>query len=141
MNSDHDSTSPSQILAVRPTAQARTAQNLPYFFGISGETVGSRHLSMHLVVIPANSRASAHLHIEHETAIYVLEGDVLTRWGMHLEHEVRSQAGEFLYIPPGVTHEAINLSAVTEARAIIARNSPLNHDTIRLYTPPSTGDL
>jgi uncharacterized RmlC-like cupin family protein len=141
LKSDHDSASPNQIVAVRPSPQALTEQNVPYFFGISGETVGAKNVSMHLVVIPPDARATPHVHIEHETAIYVLEGDVLTRWGTHLEHEVRSHAGEFLYIPPGVPHEAINLSAVNEARAIIARNSPLDHDTIRLYTPPSTGDL
>lgn len=141
MNSNFDAAPHDRISAVRPNDCAMTEQNVHYFFGVSGATVGAKNLSMHLVVIPPNSRSAPHLHVDHETAIYVLAGDVLTRWGFELEHEVRSIAGEFLYIPPGVPHEAVNLSSVTEARAIVARNSPLNHDTIRLHTPPGTGEL
>jgi uncharacterized RmlC-like cupin family protein len=141
LNFQSDANSTNRVSAVRPTERAVTEQNVDYFFGVSGATVGAKKLSMHLVVIPPSAHAIPHVHVDHETAIYVLEGDVLTRWGTQLEHEVRSVTGEFLYIPPGVPHEAINLSSVAEARAIIARDSPLNHDTVRLYTPPSIGDL
>jgi uncharacterized RmlC-like cupin family protein len=85
---------------------------------------------MHLVVIPAGARAEPHIHVGHETGIYVLEGTVCTRWGERLQNEVISRAGEFLFIPPGVPHEAINLSDTEPARAVIARNDPAEQDRV-----------
>lgn len=124
------------VHAVRPEREVMTRQRLPYFVGISGATVGSRGLSMHLVVIPPGAKAEPHRHVGYETGIYVLEGRVLTRWGAALEHEVVSEAGEFLFIPPGVPHEAVNLSATEPARAVVARNDPAEQDKVEPYAPP-----
>ncbi|HET9645198.1 MAG TPA: cupin domain-containing protein [Burkholderiaceae bacterium] len=112
-----------------------TLQRLPYFVGISGQTVDAKGLSMHLVVIPPGARAEPHVHIGYETGIFVLEGEVLTRWGPRLEHEVVSKAGEFLFVPPGVPHEAINLSDTAPARAVVARNDPAEQDQVQVYKP------
>ncbi|SNT19264.1 Uncharacterized protein, RmlC-like cupin domain [Noviherbaspirillum humi] len=121
------------LQAVRPEAEVMTRQRLPYFIGISGSTVGSLGLSMHLVVIPPGARAAPHRHIGYETGIYVLEGRVCTRWGESLEHEIVSEAGDFLFVPPGVPHEAINLSATEPARAVVARNDPAEQDKVEPY--------
>ncbi|PWV64816.1 cupin domain-containing protein [Plasticicumulans acidivorans] len=123
------------VQAIRPDREVMTRQQLPYFIGISAATVGARGLSMHIVVIPPAARALPHRHIGYETAIYVLEGRVLTRWGERLEHEVISGAGEFLFVPPGVPHEAINLSATEPARAVVARNDPAEQDRVEPYVP------
>lgn len=117
-------------MAIRPEQEVMTLQRLPYFVGISGSTVGSQDLSMHLVVIPPGAKADPHLHIGYETGIYVLEGRVLTRWGTNLENETISEPGEFLFIPPGVPHEAVNLSATSPARAVIARNDSAEQDKV-----------
>jgi uncharacterized RmlC-like cupin family protein len=101
--------------------------------GISGQTVGAQGLSMHLVVIPPGGRAEPHQHVGYETGIYVLEGRVLTRWGAALENEIVSEAGEFLFIPPGVPHEAINLSTSEPVRAVVARNDPAEQDRVEPY--------
>ena len=45
----------------------------------------------------------------------------------------RSQVGDFLFVPPGVPHEAINLSTTEPARAIIARNDPAEQDKVVPY--------
>jgi uncharacterized RmlC-like cupin family protein len=127
-----------RVQAVRPGPQAPSRQRLPYFIGISGQTVGAAGLSMHLVVIPPGGRAEPHVHVGYETGIYVLEGTVCTRWGTALEHEVVSRAGEFLFVPPGVPHEAINLSATEPARAVVARNHPAEQDLVEPYRPPPT---
>lgn len=119
-----------EVQAVRPDREVMTRQRLPYFVGISGDTVGARGLSMHIVVIPPGARAEPHRHIGYETGIYVLEGRVLTRWGPALEHEVVSEAGDFLFVPPGVPHEAINLSATAPARAVVARNDADEQDKV-----------
>ena len=119
-----------EVQAVRPDRALMTKQRLPYFIGISGQTVGATGLSRHLVVIPPGAKAEPHRHIGYETGIYVLAGRVLTRWGERLEHEVVSEAGDFLFVPPGVPHEAINLSAAEPARAVIARNDPAEQDKV-----------
>lgn len=117
-----------RVQCIRPDTAVNTLQQLPYFIGISGQTVNAAGLSMHLVVIPPGARSEPHFHVGYETGIYVLEGEVLTRWGPALEHEVVSKAGEFLFVPPGVPHEAINLSATQPARAVVARNDPAEQD-------------
>jgi uncharacterized RmlC-like cupin family protein len=123
--------------AVRPVRADRevlTRQQLPYFVGVSGQTVGARGLSMHLVVIPPGARSEPHAHRGYETAIYVLEGRVETRWGDGLAFSVVSEAGDFLFIPPDVPHEAINVGSGT-ARAIVARNDPAEQDNVVPYRP------
>jgi uncharacterized RmlC-like cupin family protein len=128
-----------QVQSVRPDLEVTTLQRLPYFIGISGQTVQATGLSMHLVVIPPGARSQPHLHLGYETGIYVLEGEVLTRWGPNLEQEVVSRAGEFLFIPPGVPHEAINLSDTAPARAVVARNDPAEQDKVQPFAPEAAG--
>ncbi|MFC7515927.1 cupin domain-containing protein [Herbaspirillum sp. GCM10030257] len=121
------------VVAVRPDRETMTRQRLPYFTGISGDTAGSTGISMHMVVIPPGARAEPHSHAGYETAIYVLEGRVETRYGEDLAESVISEAGDFLFIPPSVPHEAINLSATEAARAIVARNDPAEQDRVVPY--------
>lgn len=125
----------STVRAVRPSLEVQTLQRLPYFVGVSGETVGAQGLSMHLVVIPPGARSDPHAHRGYETSIYVLEGRVQTRYGEGLTQSVISEPGDFLYIPAGVPHEAINLSATEPARAIVARNDPAEQDNVVPYRP------
>jgi uncharacterized RmlC-like cupin family protein len=131
--------SAAKLQTIRPAAEVMSRQRLPYFIGISGRTVGSQGLSMHVVVIPPGAKADPHLHVGYETGIYVLEGRVLTRWGERLEHEMVSEPGDFLYVPPGVPHEAINLSATEPARAVVARNDPAEQDKVEPYVAAAAG--
>ena len=124
------------VQGLRPTVEVMSRQQLPYFVGISGQTVGALGLSMHVVVIPPGGRAAPHVHIGYETGIYVLLGRVLTRWGAALENEIVSEAGDFLFVPPGIPHEAINLSDKEPARAIVARNDPAEQDKVAPYPAP-----
>ena len=132
----------SRVQNVRPDREVMTRQRLPYFVGISGQTVNATGLSMHMIVVPPGGRSEPHIHVGYETGIYLLEGTVCTRWGQTLEHEVVSQPGDFLFVPPGVPHEAINLSATEPARAIVARNDPAEQDKVLPFTAVQgdTGD-
>lgn len=123
------------VRAIRPSSEVQTLQRLPYFVGVSGATVGARGLSMHMVVIPPGARSDPHAHRGYETSIYVLEGRVETRFGEGLKQSVVSEPGDFLYIPAGVPHEAINLSDSAPARAIVARNDPAEQDNVVPYRP------
>ena len=123
------------VVALRPDREIVTRQRLPYFVGISGETAASQGLSMHLVVIPPGGVAAPHRHRGYETAIFVLEGRVETRFGPGLRERVVSSAGEFLFIPPDVPHQARNLSDTDPARAIVARNDPAEQENVVPYDP------
>lgn len=127
-----------RVRLVRPTVEVTTQQGLPYFVGLSGETVAARGLAMHLVVVPPGGRSAPHWHVGYETGIYVLEGEVLTRWGTNLEHETISRAGDFLFVPPDVPHQAINLSDTQPARAVVARNHPAEQDHVVPWDGPPT---
>ena len=130
-----DSKPVQSVCAIRPDREVLTRQKLPYFIGVSGQTTDSRGLSMHMVVIPPGARSEPHRHRGYETAIYVIAGRVETRYGEGLRQSVISETGDFLFVPPDVPHEAINLSATEPARAIVARNDPAEHDKVEPYTP------
>jgi len=121
------------VTAIRPDIEVTTSQGLPYFVGISGDSAGAMGLSMHVVVIPPGARSQPHLHVGHETAIYVLHGRVQTLYGQDLAQSVISEAGDFLFIPPDVPHVAINLSQTEAARAVVSRNDPAEQDKVRPY--------
>jgi uncharacterized RmlC-like cupin family protein len=121
------------LRSIRPDREVITRQKLPYFIGVSGQTVEARGISMHMVVIPPGARSEPHMHRGYETAIYVLEGRVETRYGEGLRQSVISEAGDFLFVPPDVPHEAINLSQTEPARAIVARNDPAEQDKVDPY--------
>lgn len=121
-------------IVIHSDAEIITRQKLPYFVGISEQTAGSKGLSMHLVVIPPGAAAAPHVHQKFETGIYVLEGQVETRYGEALEKSCISRAGDFLFIPPGVPHTAVNLSQTQPARAIVARNDPNEQENVVPYS-------
>src|SRR5215469_7842664 len=116
---------------VRPSAAYQGKQSLSYAPGISAETVGARGINLQLVTIPANGRAKAHLHAEHETAVYVIDGEIELRYGDSLQHHTVIRAGEFLYIPAGVAHLPFNTSQ-TEATAVLARTDPNEQESVVL---------
>ncbi|QOL14798.1 cupin domain-containing protein [Dickeya dianthicola] len=122
-----------QLKIVRPDHTTDTTQKLPYFVGISRDTVGAKHISMNMVVIPAGAQAEPHYHLDYETAIYLVKGRVETRYGTDLSQTCLHLAGEFLYIPPGVPHQPRNLSDEEDAIAIVARNDANERENVRLY--------
>lgn len=123
------------IITVRPDREILTRQRLPYFVGISEATAGAKGLSMHLVVIPPGGMAEPHQHRRYETGIYVLEGRVETRYGPGLRQSVVNVAGDFLFIPPDLPHQSVNLSSTEPARAIVARNDPNEQENVVPYDP------
>lgn len=123
------------VALIHSPPEILSRQGLPNFVGISANSVGARGLSMNLVVIPPGAAAEAHTHANFESAIYVLEGRVETRYGAQLEHSVITEAGDFLFIPPNVPHQPVNLSGTQQARAIVARNDPAEQEHVIPYTP------
>ncbi len=128
-------TSGADVALIQTPPEILSRQGLPNFVGISGNTVGAEALSMNLVVIPPGASAEPHTHADFESAIYVLEGRVETRYGPGLARSVITEAGDFLFIPPNVPHQPVNLSDTQAARAIVARNDPDEQEHVIPYQP------
>jgi len=107
-------------------------QGLEYFAGISAQNAGAQHLCLHVLVIPPGGRAAAHLHENHESAIYLIEGEADIWWGDRLAEHGVMRAGDFMYIPPGIPHLPANRSTTHEARAVVARTDPNEQESVVL---------
>ncbi len=93
--------------------------------GGSGPPSGDPALCLHLVMIPPGTRGLPHLH-GHETAGYVVSGVAEVWHGAGLVRRSVVRAGDFIYIPPGTPHLAVNRGDVTSI-AVMAR--PRREDT------------
>ena len=91
---------------------------------LSSSNVDAKGISMKLAVIPPGAVIPAHLHVDFETMIYILEGAVRHEYGEGCKLVMENQAGDFLFIQPGVPHEVFNLSDTEPAVAVIARSAP-----------------
>jgi uncharacterized RmlC-like cupin family protein len=102
---------------------------LDYVPGIVRETVGSERVALQLVRIPPGVRSAAHSHGEHESAAYVLDGEVVTWFGEELLEHVTARKGDFVFIPAGVPHVAANYGD-TEAVALLARSDASAQESV-----------
>ncbi len=116
---------------VRPGETYDGKQGLTYVEGISAERVGSTGICMHLLTIPPGARANAHLHETHETAIYVISGEAEMWYGEGLAEHLTVRAGEFLYIPAGMPHLPVNMSA-EPCTGVLARTDPNEQESVVL---------
>jgi uncharacterized RmlC-like cupin family protein len=117
---------------VRGAETFRGKQGLNYFAGISAESAGATGICMHMVTIPPDARANAHLHENHETAIYVLSGEAEMWFGEKLEKHLTVQAGDYLYIPAGVPHLPANPHESIPCIGILARTDPNEQESVVL---------
>ena len=106
-------------------------QGFTYLTGISAESAGAKGICMHLLEIPPGGRARAHLHENHETAIYVISGVSEVYYGDELEHHEVVGADAFFYIPAGVPHLPLNRSQAL-CVAVIARTDPNEQESVVL---------
>jgi uncharacterized RmlC-like cupin family protein len=106
-------------------------QGLNYTPGISAESAGSQALWLGSGTLPPHGgRTKAHLHENHESAIYVISGDEVELWtGEQLEHREVAHAGDYLYIPAGVPHVAVNRGE-TPAVFVAARTDPNEQESV-----------
>jgi uncharacterized RmlC-like cupin family protein len=131
-----------EIVVVHSPPEIMTVQKLPNFVGISADTVGAKGLSMNIVVIPPGASAEPHRHKGYESAVYLMEGRVETRYGEGLKKSVINGPGDFLFIPPDVPHQPRNLSDTEPARAIVVRNDPNEQEHVVIYDPdPASDDM
>ena len=103
--------------------------------GVSNRSAGAQALRLHLVMIPARTRGMPHYHDGHESAIYAVSGETEVWHGKGLVERTAVRAGDFMYIPPGTPHLAVNRADVT-AIAVIARTDPSETERVVVVELP-----
>ena len=79
---------------------------------------------------PGGGRTKAHVHENHESAFYMMSGDeVEFCTGDELEHREVARPGDYLYVPAGVPHVAVNRSE-SPAVFVGARTDPNEQESV-----------
>jgi len=121
------------ILCVRNPETHRGWNGIRYKTGMSAKNVGSGKLSMNVAIVPPGAVAFAHIHVDFEVMLFILEGSVRHEYGENLEQSVDNSAGDFIFIQPGVPHEVINLSDTDPVIAVVARSDATEWENIVDY--------
>ena len=77
--------------------------------------------------------AAAHIHDGFDLMLYIVEGRVRHEYGDRLKQMVDNEAGDFIYIEPGVPHEVFNLSDTEPVMAVVARSDADEWENIVTY--------
>ena len=107
-------------------------QGTSIFPAITAQSVGAEGLCMELITLPPGGRAKAHLHENHETAVYVISGEVETHYGESLQDRLVAKAGDFAYIPANMPHLPVNRSETEPLVVLIARTDPNEQESVVL---------
>jgi uncharacterized RmlC-like cupin family protein len=127
------------IFVIRGSGNCRDWNGIHYKAGLSARNTPARQLSMNVATIPPKGVAFAHIHVGFEVMLYILEGRVRHEYGDGLRYTVENQAGDFIYIEPGVPHEVSNMSDTEPVVAVVARSDasewqhiiPYSRDRVR----------
>jgi uncharacterized RmlC-like cupin family protein len=115
---------------VAGNAAYESRQGSVYAPGISKETVGSRAVFLGEVTLPPGRRTHAHTHEHHESAFYLLSGEVELWTGERLQYREYARPGDYLFIPAKVPHVAVNRSETVPAVFIGVRNEPTAQESV-----------
>ncbi|MDQ4076245.1 MAG: cupin domain-containing protein, partial [Chloroflexota bacterium] len=121
------------IAVIRGGGEGRGWNGIHYKTGMSAKNVGSKALSVNVATIPPGGVAYAHIHDGFEVMLYILEGRVRHEYGPGLTKTVENEAGDFIYIEPGIPHEVFNMSDTEPVVAFVARSSAEEWDKIIPY--------
>jgi uncharacterized RmlC-like cupin family protein len=121
------------IFVIRGGGNCRSWNNIQYKVGLSARNVGSSKLSMNVATISPGGVAYAHIHVGFELMLYILEGRVRHEYGPGLKQAIENEAGDFIYIEPGVPHEVFNLSQTEPVVAVVARSDASEWENIVPY--------
>lgn len=104
-----------------------------YTPGVSAATVGAQALWLGSVTLPPHGgRTKAHIHAQHESAFYFVSGEEVELYtGDQLQQREVAHPGDYLYIPAGVVHVAVNRSE-TPAVFVGARTDPNEQESVVL---------
>jgi len=121
------------ITVIRGSGNCRDWNGIHYKVGMSRSNVGASKLSMNVATIPPGGVAKAHIHVGFELMLYIMEGRVRHEYGENLAKVVDNEAGDFIFIEPGVPHEVFNLSDTEPVVAVVARSDADEWQNIAPY--------
>ena len=110
------------IHVLRNSDMIRGWNGIRYRAGLSARNVGSRQLSMNVATIPPGGVAFAHIHVDFEVMLYILQGRVRHEYGPNLTNSIENGPGDFIFIEPGIPHEVCNASDSDPVVAVVARS-------------------
>jgi uncharacterized RmlC-like cupin family protein len=120
------------ITVLRGGGAGRGWNGIEYQQGMSAKNVGSTGLSVNVATVPPGAIAYAHIHDGFEVMLYIVQGRVKHTFGEGLKEEVINEAGDFIYIKPGVPHEVFNIGDGPLV-AMVARSTSDEWDKIVNY--------
>ena len=120
------------ITVLRGGGPGRGWNGIEYQQGMSAKNVGSTGLSVNVATVPPGAIAYAHIHDGFEVMLYIVQGRVKHTFGEGLTQEVFNEAGDFIYIKPGVPHEVFNVGD-GPLIALVARSTADEWDKIINY--------
>lgn len=97
------------LAVIRGGGSGRGWNGIQYLQGLSGKNVNARNLSINVATVPPGAIAYAHIHNGFEVMLFIVEGKVKHTYGEGLKKSVINQAGDFIYIEPGIPHEVFNI--------------------------------
>jgi uncharacterized RmlC-like cupin family protein len=121
------------IWSLRNVEKVRGWNNIEYAAGLSGKNTTSTKLSMNRAYIPPGGIANAHIHVDFDVMIYLIEGSVRHEYGKGCRKSVVHRAGDMFYIEPGLPHEVFNCSEDSWVHAIVARSDASEWQNIIPY--------
>ena len=127
------------ITTIRGSGTTRGWNGIHYKLGMSSKNVGSKELSINVATIPPGGVAGAHIHVDFEVMLYIVKGHVRHEFGDGLKQVLENEAGDFIFIEPGVPHEVFNMSDTEPVVAFVARSSADEWDKIIPYEPNREG--
>lgn len=120
------------ISVLRGGGSGRGWNGIQYQQGLSAKNVGSTALSINVATVPPGAIAYAHIHDGFEVMLFIVQGRVKHAYGENLSREVINEAGDFIYIKPGVPHEVYNIGD-EPLIAFVARSAADEWDKIVNY--------
>jgi len=88
-----------------------------------------------MMMIPPGTRGIPHFHADHESSLYTVSGETEIWHGDGLVHRTVMRAGDFMYVPPGTPHLAVNRSGVMTI-AVAASTDPEEREGVVVVELP-----
>ena len=124
------------ITVIRGGGSTRGWNGIRYLQGMSARNVGSAALSINVATVPPGAIAFAHIHDGFEVMLFIVQGRVRHTYGENLSRSIENEAGDFIYIKPGVPHEVFNIGE-EPLIAFVARSAADEWDRIVDYPSPN----
>ena len=118
-----------QLRIVRPHERDKGTAQTPGMAreaGVAASTVGAEKIWVGYVTMSPGAVSGVHHHGPVESGIYVISGRARFRFGERLEQEAEAGPGDFVYVPPELVHQEINLDPSVPVVMIVARDGQEN---------------